>query len=431
LEVQQALQEQISSVCSPFELVKVEGCGSDANLYAINSITSMNPQQCAIAAGSYISGDHGPLQSLSSCVEYEDKSLTMIATPTECTGAAQNITLPFPYYIPGGCINQIELHKLEAICIREIFLRILVSKASGRPMIAIFLELMLAGNGAILSDKFLNALGILADIYELKFVVDEIMTAGRSKSMLFTLRTPHMFLKNVGYVTMGKWPGVGMVLEQPSVIKDAYVTGVYRGTSTFIDLTLTYRKMRSVSRKLSYSEERRLQFLAKHRLHPDECWGHGTIIFTPINKLISNHGFHCRYLPLLENIPFKPFQYVCDGTVTKNTIGLEINHRVQQWILHSRSHNDSIDRDILLLLSSQTNFHQKTASEYRSILEKILNKNYTIHQIVLCFHNLKDKGLVTLETITINNYYEDVIIHPVGLDIKYNPIKMGYIGIEC
>ena len=136
-------------------------------------------------------------------------------------------------------------------------------------------------------------------------------------------------------------------------------------------------------------------------------------------------------MPLLENIPFKPFQYVRDGTVTKNTIGLEINHRVQQWILHSRSHNDSIDRDILLLLSSQTNFHQKTASEYRIILEKILNKNYTIHQIVLCFHNLKDKGLVTLETITINNYYEDVIIHPVGLDIKYNPIKMGYIGIEC
>jgi hypothetical protein len=107
-EVQQALQEQISSLRSPFELVKVEGCGSHANLYAINSVTFMNPQQYAIAARSYISGDHGPLQSLTSCVEYEDKSLTIIATPEECAVAAQNIMPPFPYYIPGGCINQKE-----------------------------------------------------------------------------------------------------------------------------------------------------------------------------------------------------------------------------------------------------------------------------------------------------------------------------------
>jgi hypothetical protein len=94
---------------------------------------------------------------------------------------------------------------------------------------------MLAGNGAILSGKFLHALGIVADIFELLFVVDEIMTAGRLTSMLFTLQTPHIFLKKVGYVTMGKWPGVGIVLEQPSVIKEDQVTGVYWGTSTFID----------------------------------------------------------------------------------------------------------------------------------------------------------------------------------------------------
>ena len=39
--------------------------GSDANLYAVTSLTQGNTSGCLVACGSYASGDSGPLQSWS------------------------------------------------------------------------------------------------------------------------------------------------------------------------------------------------------------------------------------------------------------------------------------------------------------------------------------------------------------------------------
>jgi hypothetical protein len=69
LQMQKALQDIISSSCAPFELVKVEGCGSDANMYTINGAINMCPQQCAVACGSYLSANR-PLRTRSSSALY-------------------------------------------------------------------------------------------------------------------------------------------------------------------------------------------------------------------------------------------------------------------------------------------------------------------------------------------------------------------------
>ena len=48
-----------------FSLMKLTTNGSDANLYAVTSLTQGNTSGCLIACGSYVSGDRGPLQSWS------------------------------------------------------------------------------------------------------------------------------------------------------------------------------------------------------------------------------------------------------------------------------------------------------------------------------------------------------------------------------
>ena len=45
--------------------MKLTTNGSDANLYAVMSLTQGNPSGCLIACGSYVSGDNGVLQSWS------------------------------------------------------------------------------------------------------------------------------------------------------------------------------------------------------------------------------------------------------------------------------------------------------------------------------------------------------------------------------
>jgi hypothetical protein len=355
----------------------------------------------------------------------------MISLPNQCSEKAQETTLPFPYFISGcnhcfdGCIRcnseQLEREELETLCLREIHIRIILSLIKGPPIKAIIMELMLAGSGATLSHKFLIALSFICGTFEIYLVVDEVMTAGRNNTMLMTRGTPQEFINRVAYVTMGKWPGVGMVLEQPSITLDYRGSDDYRGTSTFISIQQTYNIVKAVTEKICFAEERRLQFLAKHNLDPHECWGIGTIIFSPMHRVESKQGLKCRMLPLLEDIRFRPFQRIHDANISKEIIGKVINQTVKQWIAHSRSYTEGIDRNLCLLLSSQTNFSGKTASEYKVLFRKIMAKEYNLENIILTMHNWKDSGLVTLtalsrkEGFSLQSEMDDqFIVLPVG-----------------
>ena len=44
-----------------FRLMKLTTNGSDANLYAVTSLTQGNTSECLVACGSYVAGDSCPL----------------------------------------------------------------------------------------------------------------------------------------------------------------------------------------------------------------------------------------------------------------------------------------------------------------------------------------------------------------------------------
>jgi 4-aminobutyrate aminotransferase-like enzyme len=84
-------------------------------------------------------------------------------------------------------------------------------KLEGRPMRALVMELILASNGGELSNRFLKNIGTLARHHEFSIIVDEILTGARvGPKLLRTLTTPTEFQTAVGFVTLGKWPGLGI-----------------------------------------------------------------------------------------------------------------------------------------------------------------------------------------------------------------------------
>ena len=77
----------------------------------------------------------------------------------------------------------------------------------------ILMEITLSSNGSTVSDHALTILGHLAHLHDFGIVVDEIMTGGRTKTMLSTMEKPKIFQKSVEFITMGKWFKCGMVLR--------------------------------------------------------------------------------------------------------------------------------------------------------------------------------------------------------------------------
>jgi adenosylmethionine-8-amino-7-oxononanoate aminotransferase len=90
--------------------------------------------------------------------------------------------------------------------------KLLLYRVQGRPIMSLFLELILAGNGAFLSDRSLNKIAILSKQHYFKIVVDEIMTGGRTGSLLLLTTKSINFISCVSHVTLGKWCQCGIIL---------------------------------------------------------------------------------------------------------------------------------------------------------------------------------------------------------------------------
>jgi adenosylmethionine-8-amino-7-oxononanoate aminotransferase len=59
---------------------------------------------------------------------------------------------------------------------------------------------------------FLGKLAILSKMHDFYFIIDEIITAGRTGTILYTLQMPKEFIDRVMYIALGKWLGRGAVL---------------------------------------------------------------------------------------------------------------------------------------------------------------------------------------------------------------------------
>ena len=94
-------------------------------------------------------------------------------------------TIALPYYIPCKGYKDSKklyekLRELENKCLKELRERVLLRRMEGKRMKCIFLELMMAGCGAVLSKEFLSRLAVLLKSLGMFAIVDEILTGGRT-----------------------------------------------------------------------------------------------------------------------------------------------------------------------------------------------------------------------------------------------------------
>ena len=173
----------------------------------------------------------------------------------------------------------------------------------GKPYKALLLELVLAGCGATLSDRALRGLAVLSKKHGIAFIVDEIMTGGRTSATkpLLLLDKSKQFLDCVSYATMGKWMGVGMVLKCKnfqSVDESQFFSS--RGQSTSASCVQARLIWNLVMGRISLIPQRRQQVIRSKKYVPSECWGEGLLIFGPFRRNDAIGALKNRFLPMLE-----------------------------------------------------------------------------------------------------------------------------------
>ena len=354
---ERALQELKGIVSSYFErkyvIARVLSCGSDANLFALVDLTQGDTSQCLVAAGSYLAGDDGPLQSWStSTFSLKDDCAEVITHPDKVRNKfTKSHTIGLPYHMEGVPVTE-KLIDYENRCMEELHKRCVLAAINGSPYKGILLELMLASNGATLSTRALTLLGKLAKEHKFYFIVDEIMTSGRTGSMLMIENTPTEFSSRVTHVTMGKWLQVGLVLEKAEYYdakqgRLAHTSS--RGTSTIMNCSEVISIWTTVCENLANKASRREQVLKKLKLKDDSVWGKGLHIFASIRRQGAAHGAKFRFLPMLTNTPIDSVR------VTRNAIS-KIEHNtntmsvIQVWLKQN---------NLVTYMGNDPNLHQR------------------------------------------------------------------------
>jgi hypothetical protein len=305
----------LSSTSKDYELCKLCSCGTDANVHSILEATEGDTSKCLFAAGSYLGGDDSVLHCLSTSHEIEPHGPCILGLPHETSAFGRKQNIGLPYHIPCTCCSDDILHPYEDMCLHELHLRLLAQRLTGSPYKALLLELCLAGCGAILSDRALGKLGHLAKKHDLRLIVDEIMTGGRTSPshILLTQTKPREFQDQVTHITMGKWPGIGIVLRKnshnhcaktPNLKAEIFKT---RGVSSQPSCAHALVCWRAVMANLGNIETRRESILQtskfKKNMGPSECWGQGLLIFLPYGRIDNSHGLKNRFLPQLADVP--------------------------------------------------------------------------------------------------------------------------------
>ena len=347
------LKRSVQEVCFPFTLQKVLACGSDANLFAIAEATDGDPSRCLVACGSYVAGDHGCLQTLSTS-EFDLRDNLALVQTENVHPTARSRTIPLPYHVPcKHCQNGKELQDLEAKCLDEIHVRCLTAALQGLPYKAIFLELILAGNGASLSHAFLKKLGAIARHHKFHLIVDEIMTGGRTGKMLHTHLLPHEFQKVVSHITMGKWIGIGIVLHNSKlrICDKAQLSS--RGVTTAPDFYESIHTWQRVVSHLHLTAARRAAVLQKLKVKEENAWGAGVLIFVPICRLDSKGGLKSRLLPLITaDTPIDTVKFSKRNAYSKESCCRSVTGAVVNWLNIVEYTCDPTDRAVCSAISS-------------------------------------------------------------------------------
>lgn len=97
-----------------------------------------------------MAGDGSAFQCLSTSDFGVGDCLAFITHPDKVENSvARAQTIALPYHVPGTMESR-ELTAYEDLCLQALHIRLCWAKMRAKPYKALFLELMLAGNGAIL-----------------------------------------------------------------------------------------------------------------------------------------------------------------------------------------------------------------------------------------------------------------------------------------
>jgi hypothetical protein len=200
------------------------------------------------------------------------------------------------------------------------------------------MELMLAGNGATLCDSTLKKLAILAEHHGFCVVLDEIMTGGRTGTMLMLEQKPQEFQKVVRFVTMGKWMGAGLVLISRDEAEREVIdrpNHADRPLSNNLDCTGIVSAWTAVRSLLGNAQLRREAAINFLKVEQWRCWGSGTIIFAPVERDGLCKNLKYRFLPLLEDIDFERVRVKKKyKELSKGNINNAIMESIGAWIDH-------------------------------------------------------------------------------------------------
>ena len=319
-----------------FSLEKLTPNGSDANLFAITSLSKGDTNCVLVGCGSYISGDLGPLQSWSTADFRVNDGPSYIYAPTcdDISSSARARTIALPYCIQGimGTRGQ---DSYEDLCLNHIHKRCMYQHTLGQPVKVLFLELLLASNGSTLSIRFLERLGQLSTHHGFYIIVDEILTGARTNHMLLTMTSPKNFIDRVAYVTLGKWCKCGIVLvgrqfdielEETKQSMDA------RGVTTGLSCSTPLPYFQKVQELLDTIPIRRSKCISKFpSLTEGQTWGAGLIIFIPRRCMGTRTGTKNRLLPLLNNTPVDNFKSVPEPGWSRCSVNHQTLRCVMKW----------------------------------------------------------------------------------------------------
>jgi hypothetical protein len=198
-------------------------------------------------------------------------------------------------------------------------------------------------------------LGRLAQQHVFSLVIDECITGGRiGPTMLLTQSKPRNFQEAVSHITLGKWPGLGMVLRSKLCESQLPKPMFPRGMTTQLPTSDALYSWKRVSDQLSYVAIRRQQVLKFIKVDEAHCWGKGLVIFSERHrKDTSSGGLKNRYLPMNELIKPATIGFTAPQPgYTKREVADRLLSQGKAWLFYSTHQGNSAARSLCNLLAA-------------------------------------------------------------------------------
>jgi hypothetical protein len=214
-----------------FQCKRICQSGTEANVWCyLHRCRSHHPDSVVFATGSYIAGDTSYMQQFSTSAFDVKERISTIISPCTWISAGidkkiMNRIIALPYFIPCTHVNidSDNFVNYEKQCLDQFHICCRIGKMHGKQILILSLELILAGNGAILTDRFLDQLANIANKHDVYFHIDKVFTAGRMEhSFLLTQSKPANFIASVSTLSMGKWTGVRPHLSMIILVNEEY-----------------------------------------------------------------------------------------------------------------------------------------------------------------------------------------------------------------